>query len=696
MDTNNYFKDVNDDRIFEDNILTDLIMDSLDKDYYKIANVIFYIFKDKYACANNKQWYIFENHIWRQLQSIEIHISREIPKYYKKLLIHCDNDNKKAIDRICMILIERTNRNKIINILSTFLCDHHEIEDKLNQNTDLIAFTNGIIDLNSMIFRDGTPADYISMSVGYAYTDTYSEHRNDILKFFEDILPDKKTRHILLSYLSSGLSGDKQNESFVTFIGKVCNGKSSVRRLMECTLGDYCKTIGGEIFNNNNFSHYDAILFKNKRFIFGEDLYSKKTINTSFVKKLIKNKGFFYQGKKKQQIYISLPCTIALICTNNPEFDYNDKCVLSNHHDIQFPIKFIIDEHVISNMQKHRDYDIYNNLNKWKQDFMLILLEYRNLCKTLNTTIFNRSDDYMDNIYLTYINDKLEVSSKHIKSSDVHCDFIKWISVHHPEEIKPSKTKFNKNIENYITRKKVRIGTNSEWGFENIKIKQSSTNKRTINPIKQPSFEIKLNESLIKIPKNNVILDDNDIKSTQHQFELNKQSIKIPENNDITTIKIQKKKIILDDEYSDEIDLFSHDVFKLQYEKTKVIVENNINFDDKLQIDNKNIKNNINKKTNKCRDKKQKIKRKPIPKKLKTLSWNKYIGEEAGISKCLCCKVTKISQSNFHCGHVISHNNGGGITVTNLRPICAECNLSMSSKNMDKFMEDHGFGELIH
>jgi 5-methylcytosine-specific restriction endonuclease McrA len=90
-----------------------------------------------------------------------------------------------------------------------------------------------------------------------------------------------------------------------------------------------------------------------------------------------------------------------------------------------------------------------------------------------------------------------------------------------------------------------------------------------------------------------------------------------------------------------------------------------------------------------------KRKKKSIPKKIKTLSWNTYIGEEIGMTECLCCKTTKITQLNFHCGHIVSDKNGGSIKVNNLRPICAECNLSMGSKNMDEFMNEYGLGKLV-
>jgi hypothetical protein len=71
---------------------------------------------------------------------------------------------------------------------------------------------------------------------------------------------------------------------------------------------------------------------------------------------------------------------------------------------------------------------------------------------------------------------------------------------------------------------------------------------------------------------------------------------------------------------------------------------------------------------------------------MKRLVWNAHIGEEIGKTKCLCCKVTDITQLSFNCGHVIAEARGGETIVSNLRPICQNCNSSMGTKNMHEFM----------
>ncbi len=87
----------------------------------------------------------------------------------------------------------------------------------------------------------------------------------------------------------------------------------------------------------------------------------------------------------------------------------------------------------------------------------------------------------------------------------------------------------------------------------------------------------------------------------------------------------------------------------------------------------------------------KKPRKKTIPPSLKIKVWNKYIGEEIGKAKCLCCKTTDIYQASFSCGHIIAESNGGELNINNLKPIYVSCNSSMGTKNMDEYMKEYGF-----
>jgi 5-methylcytosine-specific restriction endonuclease McrA len=82
------------------------------------------------------------------------------------------------------------------------------------------------------------------------------------------------------------------------------------------------------------------------------------------------------------------------------------------------------------------------------------------------------------------------------------------------------------------------------------------------------------------------------------------------------------------------------------------------------------------------------IRRKKIPKHIKTLVWNKYIGPDAASAECVSCRTVKISNRSFHCGHVIAESRGGDMTINNLRPICEHCNGSMGTQSMNEFTKE--------
>ena len=85
-----------------------------------------------------------------------------------------------------------------------------------------------------------------------------------------------------------------------------------------------------------------------------------------------------------------------------------------------------------------------------------------------------------------------------------------------------------------------------------------------------------------------------------------------------------------------------------------------------------------------------KKKKQAIPKHVRNIVWNHYIGEDIIKHKCLCCKKVTITNTNFEVGHVLSETNGGTHEINNLRPICGACNHSMGTENMVDYVVKYG------
>ena len=80
----------------------------------------------------------------------------------------------------------------------------------------------------------------------------------------------------------------------------------------------------------------------------------------------------------------------------------------------------------------------------------------------------------------------------------------------------------------------------------------------------------------------------------------------------------------------------------------------------------------------------EKYKKKTIPKPLRKLVWNTYVGEKKGEGGCYVC-AESITPFKYECGHIIAESKGGVTQIHNLRPVCSDCNKSVGAQNMDEY-----------
>jgi len=128
-----------------------------------------------------------------------------------------------------------------------------------------------------------------------------------------------------------------------------------------------------------------------------------------------------------------------------------------------------------------------------------------------------------------------------------------------------------------------------------------------------------------------------------------------------------------------EIELKMLEEIKKKEEETKRLIE-----------EEERKKSEAEKKRIEEEKKEAKKKKQSIPKNVRMIVWNHYVGEDIIKHKCLCCKKVTISNTNFEVGHVLSEKNGGTHEINNLRPICFACNHSMGTEDMIDFVVKFG------
>lgn len=177
--------------------------------------------------------------------------------------------------------------------------------------------------------------------------------------------------------------------------------------------------------------------------------------------------------------------------------------------------------------------------------------------------------------------------------------------------------------------------------------------------------------------------------STNLKFKLDEiepEPKKQPETKGTLIEELEKQKLEIETKMKQELAKQK----KLEEEEQKRLVEEE---QKRLEDEQKRLAEDEQKRLEdeKKREKEDaKKKKQSIPKNVRLIVWNHYIGEDIIKHRCLCCKKVVISNTNFEVGHVLSEKNGGTHEINNLRPICFACNHSMGAENMIDFVVKYG------
>jgi len=209
-----------------------------------IARVVFQIYKHHYKCSSIKKkiWYEFQGNRWVDVEegyTLSNKLSDEISMEYGKMIIDYTRtmmvENKpedyekiqKKISSIVKLLSNLKNegfKSAVMSACTKRFYDAKFIE-KLDDDPNLIGFDNGIFDLTTGCFRNGTPDDYITFSCGYDYK-AYSDDSPEILgitKYFEQVHQDESIRTYILSLIASYIDGNITDQKVIIWTGSGCH-----------------------------------------------------------------------------------------------------------------------------------------------------------------------------------------------------------------------------------------------------------------------------------------------------------------------------------------------------------------------------------------------------------------------------------------------------------------------------------------
>lgn len=384
--------------------INNLIVQSVSGTHTEVARVIYRCYMDTFVCGSIRLgiWYEFKDHKWVKIDnaySLRKNISNIIVSCYMKQAtvysdkarsVEDDDDQKKYIEK----------SKKILNISSKLMITSFkeglmkectemfydpDFMMKLDMNKMLIGFENGVYDLNEGVFRKGNPEDYLTISVGYEYSNVDDEGvEKDIMTFIRSIMRNEEMSEYLLKILGYMLSGDKYLEELWFFTGNGRNGKGCLCALLKATFGGYYYepdiTIVTTSKKSSSSANPEMIKAIGKRVLIAsepDDCDKDAKFKVNRLKQLRGND--LIQARALYQECVEFVPQFGMIFQMNdkPELNKVDDAIGQSLKIIEFPFQFVSSpsfpyQKVIDTTIKHKfEYDI-----RYRRQFMRILIRY--------------------------------------------------------------------------------------------------------------------------------------------------------------------------------------------------------------------------------------------------------------------------------------------------------------------------------
>ena len=474
--------DFEEEPIFEDDTMNHLVYESLAATTWPIVKVIHHLGKYNFNCTRAGDWYTYKNHKWNKNSegAFLYFISEKIAHYYRQVRdYYRDNTEsqelrQKRVSFIQTRIIDRlTNINSKMDLMKEAKTYFYEedyyslnnktvhFEQRLDEKRNLLCFTNGVHDLDADLFREGSPYDFVTLTVGFDYVPTSDpEKRAAVEKFFHEIQPDTVDRDYLLLFLSSMLHGMTKAETFHIFTGAAANGKSLLRDLLMYTLGEYFMSIPANLLTRERPSSSspqpEIFNLKGVRAVIGSEPEMGQKINTGFLKWITGNDILQARQLHKNEIISFQPhFKLVLLCNDIPLMDSNDDGTWRRSRILEFPTFFCENPRAGNRYEKLIDPTLKERIAECREEFMLYLMEYfrkyvhlKSLDPTTKVNQMIKRHKKKSNTVLQFIEEKtLEAPGNGILLVDLYQKYIKFMRDDNPGEIPVIKSKMIEELQ---------------------------------------------------------------------------------------------------------------------------------------------------------------------------------------------------------------------------------------------------------
>ena len=477
----------------------ELLTKSTNGDTYSVAKALHTKYFDRFVCSSMKHnsWYEFKTHRWNRNDcgwSLQKLISEEFVNEYilvsteynlkavKATGIEKEDLQKKAsnFQRISDKLLNLNYKKQIMEECKLLFFDE-TFEDRLDENHDLLGCQNGVYDFAKSEFRAGRPDDCITLSTGNSYHNwnPNNPYSKNIVKFFEEILPNKNVRNYFLQALCTCLTGHNREEKLYIPTGSGANGKSLTFELVNLALGDYYISCPVTIMTRKRGASSQAspelARIKGKRIGVLQEPDNNETINVGIMKELTGNDAFQARGLFEEPKDIKPQIKFFLTCNDLPVVPSCDGGTWRRLRVIAFMSKFVDKPSGVN--QFKIDTRLKEKIKEWGPTFLSYLIyifnsEYKkkNYLEEPDDVKYTTNMYKADNDHYTeYFNTRLEITSDaktFLSKKNVYSDFKSWFSEFHGTKV-PRCDQLYKFLDETIGKEN---STRTGWKRVNFKV----------------------------------------------------------------------------------------------------------------------------------------------------------------------------------------------------------------------------------
>jgi len=442
---------------------------------YDVALVVRERYPYQHVCVNLERqiWYSFINGIWKVSQKgfyLRKNLSTDIFAEYCRLASYLNNKavqddtylkQAKMSNDVAKKLRTTRFKDTVMRECAELFYDPEFIK-KLNSNTDLLGFDNGVYDLSIGVFRETQPDDYITFSTGIDYIPYDPNHpgMDTIHTFFREVFVNEEIKKYMMKFISSVLDGKTTNHLFHFCIGSGGNGKSVLWDWVESCLGNYVQRMPVSLLTqkraSSNAASPELARAAGARLLIFQEPEDNAVFNTGLMKELSSD-TIVARMLYSDPIEIIPQWKMIMMCNALPKINSTDGGTWRRVRVVPFESKFVEDPRKPNEFLR-RD-GILKELRDCRGIFMSYLLEEYDLYKknrrklTPPKKILMRTKKYKgsSDTYSSFVNETLvEDPYNFMNIGELYSFFQNYFREVNPNRTIPNRDSFmNYMEENY-------------------------------------------------------------------------------------------------------------------------------------------------------------------------------------------------------------------------------------------------------